>query len=128
MRPKKVIVLIDPNEERRSTTRFVLVTHAYAVFDAAEPGGPEKCLAAIDLILVYDPPDPAWCQTLKANWSHVPLVVITREPAAQFYGTGADAALGGSIPSSELLQRIKIMAARKRGPRKGAARMVLATA
>jgi len=128
MRPKKVIVLIDPNEERREVTRFVLLTHAYAVFDAAAPGGPEKSLATVDLVLVYDPPDPAWCAAIKAVLPHVPLVVVTEGPWAQFYGSGADAAVGAAISRAELLDRIKTMAARKRGPKKTVAPMVLAPA
>ena len=54
---------------------------------------------------------------LKQMASHVPMVLIgdLKKTSAPIHG--ADAFLDRSISSAELLERVKIMSARKRGPR-----------
>jgi two-component system, OmpR family, response regulator CpxR len=133
MRPKKVILCVDDNEQDLSVLKFMLVTNGYRVL-AATNGQDAIALFAdnqIDLVLT----DPAMPQMsgdqlvlkLKQIASHVPMVILGDPQKMNGQIHGADALLAKKNCSpQELLERVKIMSARKRGPRKGVSRLVSA--
>jgi CheY-like chemotaxis protein len=135
MRPKKVILCVDDNEQELAVMRFMLATNGYRVL-AALSGQEAIAIFAtapqIDLVLA-DAHMPQMsgvqlAERLKRMRSYVPLILLGDAQAGAPSGSGdlhvADAVLARkSCSSQELLERIKVMSARKRGPRKGAQRM-----
>lgn len=125
MRPKKVILLVDDNEQDLSVLRFMLETNGYRVVSATN--GKEAISVfgehQVDLVLAdYAMPQMNGIQLLdrlKQASPHVPTILMGE---AQKMGSdlhAADAVLARKNCSrQELLERIKVMSARKRGPRK----------
>jgi DNA-binding response OmpR family regulator len=117
MRPKKRILLIDANEDRMGQLRFLLWTHKYAVFSASSAAEGRSLFGPCipDLVIVAsDLADrDAALKTLHEANPFVPQIVIA--PAKATCNAIADAVLFGP-PPEELLERIIVMAARKRGP------------
>lgn len=127
MRPPKVILLID-TEQRASVLRFTLRTNGFRVFmahtkdealiefwDIHQNGG-------IDLIIL----DGAFVDLapiLKQHARHVPLILMCSKAQLADLHPAADAALDkAAVTTFELIDRIKVMVARKRGPKKGTKR------
>ena len=133
MRPKKVILCVDDNEQDLSVLKFMLVTNGYRVL-AATTGQDAIALFAenqIDLVLTdHAMPQMSGDQLvlkLKRIASHVPMVILGDPQKMNGQIHGADALLAKKTCSpQELLERVKIMSARKRGPRKGISRLVSA--
>lgn len=130
MRPKKVLLCVDDNEQELSVTKFLLETHGYRVLAATN--GQEaiaifSTASQIDLVLA-DAAMPKMSgdqlvERLKRMRSHVPMMLLGDQPAASGAIHLADATIARkSCTTQELLERIKVMSARKRGPRKGAQR------
>ena len=129
MRPKKVILCVDDNEQDLSVLSFTLSTSGYRVLSAPDA---EDAIAlfsenTVDLVLVdYTLPRMDGNQLvtrLKHIAPHVPMMLLgdPQKTDAQFHA--ADAFVGKKTCSvQELLERIKVMSARKRGPRKGVQR------
>jgi two-component system, OmpR family, response regulator CpxR len=131
MRPKKVILCVDDNEQDLSVLKFMLTTNGYRVL-AATNGQDAIALFAdhqIDLVL-SDHAMPQMSgdqlvQKLKQIASHVPMVILGDPQKMNGQVHCADALLAKKTCSpQELLERVKIMSARKRGPRKGISRLV----
>ena len=131
MRPKKVILCVDDNEQELSVLKFMLSTNGYRVL-AASNG--QEAIAVftsepqIDLVLA-DTNMPQMngsqlVERLKRMAGHVPMILLGEAPGANGELHAADAMLvRKNCSSQELLERIKVMSARKRGPRKGALRI-----
>ncbi|MGH9605817.1 MAG: response regulator transcription factor [Terracidiphilus sp.] len=133
MRPKKVILCVDKDEQDLSVLSFMLMTNGYRVLSALTAQEAIGIFAGtlIDLVLA-DAAMPQMDGTqlvkrLKQINNYVP-VILRGEPQAMDSGTFvADAMLAKRNCSPfELLERVKTMSARKRGPRKGSHRAVLA--
>jgi len=116
MRPKKIILCVDDNEQELSVLKFMLATNGYRVVSA---GTGQEAIGIfselqVDLVLAdFGMPQMNGLQLvdrLKQIASHVPMILLG-DP------------LKMSCSPQELLERIKVMSARKRGPRKGALRM-----
>ncbi len=131
MRPKKVILCVDDNEQELSVLKFTLATNGYRVL-AASNGQEAVAIFAtapqIDLVLAdINMPQMSGVQLaerLKRMRSYVPMILLGDAQAMNGEIHVADAVLARkSCSSQELLERIKVMSARKRGPRKGAQRM-----
>jgi CheY-like chemotaxis protein len=131
MRPKKVILCVDDNEQELSVLKFMLATNGYRV--VAATNGREAIgifsETAVDLVLAdYSMPQMNGCQLverLKQIAAHVPMILLgdPQKMAGEMHA--ADALLAKkNCSSQELLERIKVMSARKRGPRKGSQRLV----
>lgn len=131
MRPKKVILCVNNNEQELSVLRFMLTTNGYRVLSASN--GHEAIAIftnapQVDLVLA-DTTMPGMngiqlAERLKRVRYHAPTILLGDGPAASGDIHVADAVLARkSCSSQELLERVKVMSARKRGPRKGAARM-----
>lgn len=130
MRPKKIILCVDDNEQDLSVLSFMLSTNGYRVLAAT--GAPQaiELFAAnpVDLVLA----DSSIAQSdslqliarLKQSASHIPMVLLAEPQKLAGQIHAADAVFAKkSISTHELLERIKIMSARKRGPRKGMHRL-----
>jgi CheY-like chemotaxis protein len=129
MRPKKVILCVDDNEQELSVLKFMLATNGYRVVSATS--GHEAIAifseTAVDLVLAdVTMPQMDGCQLvgrLKQIAGHVPMILLGDPQRMGGDIHAADALLAKKNCSpQELLERIKVMSARKRGPRKGTVR------
>jgi two-component system, OmpR family, response regulator CpxR len=127
MRPKKQILLVDTDPDRLSCAVFMLETNGYKVFSAENY---ESALGLfldeinIDLVLLgYDDEQsfaPGLAHRLKCTRSYVPILVLGQREVFGASAIQSDTFLErAKTTTAELLERIKIMSARKRGPRKG---------
>ena len=130
MRPKKIILCVDDNEQELSVRKFMLSTNGYRVLSAAN--GEEAIErfneAQIDLVLTdFSMPRMNGIELiakLKQIASHVPMILLSDGQQTGSEPHRADAVISKkSCTPIELLERIKIMSARKRGPRKGTQRV-----
>jgi len=130
MRPKKVILCVDDNEQELSVLAFMLATNGYRVLVALNGQEAIGLFAAtpVDMVLAdFAMPQMNGNQLvsrLKQIAAHVPML-LRGDP--QKMGSdihAADALIAKkNCSSQELLERIKVMSARKRGPRKGSVRV-----
>jgi len=134
MRPKKVILCVDDNEQELSVLTFMLATNGYRVVSATTGQEAIDIFAdtAVDLVLAdYTLPKMNGNQLidrLKQIASHIPMILLGDPQKMSSEMHAADALLAKkNCSAQELLERIKIMSARKRGPRKGTVRVTHAT-
>jgi DNA-binding response OmpR family regulator len=124
MRPKKKILIVSASEERASILRFTLYVRG---FDAAAVLSAEAATVAIrealyDLLLC-DLPLVGVEQLLAkvhASDSGMRTVVLASRRSALPQGLYADAVMAAGYLPEDLVDRIKIMTARKRGPKPAA--------
>ncbi len=130
MRPKKVILCVDDNEQELSVLTFMLATNGYRVIPSTN--GQEAISifseSQVDLVLMdFAMPQMSGSQLagrLKLIAPYVPMILLGDPQRMGGEIHAADALLAKKNCSpQELLERIKVMSARKRGPRKGAQRM-----
>jgi two-component system, OmpR family, response regulator CpxR len=130
MRPKKVILCVVGNEQDLSVLAFMLSTNGYRVLST---GDSQEAIALfadnlVDLV-VADGSAPQLngnqlVGKLKQVAAHVPMILLADPQKLDGQAHSADALLAKKTCSSfELLERIKMMSARKRGPRKGVPRL-----
>ena len=124
MRPKKIIFYASGDEKEVSLMRFFLETNGYrflsassgreaiATFSSAHPD-----LALIDQVLP-DMQGERLVEILKQNSPHTPMAIIA-SGYPHLISLFADGTFRKDCPHAEFLERIKVMSARKRGPRKG---------
>jgi CheY-like chemotaxis protein len=131
MRPKKIILCVDDNEQELSVLKFMLATNGYRVVAATSAQEAISLFAetAVDLVLAdYTMPQmngSQMVQRMKQIASHVPMILLGDPMRMGGEIHAADALLAKKNCSpQELLERIKVMSARKRGPRKGSLRTV----
>jgi two-component system response regulator CpxR len=130
MRPKKIILCVDDNEQELSVLKFTLETNGYRVMSASNGHDAIGIFAdtTVDLVLSdYMMPQMNGDQLvirLKQIAAHVPMILLgdPQKMGDQLHAADALLAKKNCSPH-DLLERIKIMSARKRGPRKGATRM-----
>jgi two-component system, OmpR family, response regulator CpxR len=130
MRPKKIILCVDDNEQDLSVLKFMLATNGYRVVSANNGQEAIGIFAdtAVDLVLSdFSMPQMNGDQlvrSLKQIASHVPMILLGDPQKMGDHLHAADAVLAKkNCTPQELLDRIKVMSARKRGPRKGSTRM-----
>jgi len=131
MRPKKTILCVDDNEQALSVRKFLLETRGYRVLTAASSqqalelfreGGIDLVLS--DLIMPYMDGNEL-VRRMKELAPEVPAILISGSVKAFDRANRADAFLPkGACSPVELLERIRVMVARKRGPKKGHGRLV----
>ena len=131
MRPKKIILCVDDNEQELSVLRFMLATNGFRVVSATN--GQEAIgifsETPVDLVLAdYSMPQMNGSQMidrLKAIASHIPMILLgdPQRMSGEMHAADALLAKKNCCPQ-ELLERIKVMSARKRGPRKGMQRVL----
>jgi CheY-like chemotaxis protein len=128
MRPKKIILCVDDNEQELSVLKFMLATNGYRVVSALTGQEAIGIFAEIqvDLVLAdFAMPQMNGCQLvdrLKQIASHVPMMLLgdLQKMSAEMHAADATMAKK-NCSAQELLERIKVMSARKRGPRKAPA-------
>jgi CheY-like chemotaxis protein len=129
MRPKKIILCVDDNEQELSVLKFMLATNGYRVLSAANGKDAIEIFAEtpVDLVLTdFAMPQmngSELVERLKQIAAHVPMILLGDPHRMGGEIHHADVLLGKkNCSSQELLERIKVMSARKRGPRKGSQR------
>ena len=130
MRPKKIILCVDDNELELSVLKFMLSTNGYRVLSATTGQEAVSIFSGtqVDLVLAdFAMPQMNGSQLverLKQIASHVPMILLGEPQKMGSELHRADAMLAKKNCSPlELLERIKVMSARKRGPRKGSVRI-----
>jgi CheY-like chemotaxis protein len=128
MRPKKVILCVDDNEQTLSVRTFLLETRGYRVLGFTDPDQALRCISqslpgAIDLLLseLLMPQMDGNELVRRAKQMHPPLptMIVSRTIAAYDRARLADVFLPrGSCSPAEMLERIRILVTRKRGPMK----------
>ncbi len=125
MRPKKVILCVDDNDQALSVRKFVLETRGYRVLTA---NNTEQAIELFDQgrvdLVITDLVMPHCngndlIQRLKEIAPWVPAVLVSGS-IKQFDPTSrADAFLPkGACSPQELLERVRVLLVRKRGPKK----------
>jgi two-component system response regulator CpxR len=128
MRPKKTILCVDDNEQILSVRTFLLETRGYRVIAAPTP---HEALAVIENSLPGSI-DLLLCDLLmplmdgnelvrRAKQLHptLPAMIVSGTVTAYDRAGRADVFLPkGACSPAELLERVRILVARKRGPRK----------
>lgn len=134
MRPKRVILLVDCDEDALSLRRFLLGNYPYRVISATSRGQAAQLFAEtfVDLVIVeHRPPGisgPGLIETLKDLKPDIPMILTSDSQCADRLRHLAEAFLGRDTTAAELLERIRIVAARKRGPKPVHPEMVLGLA
>ena len=135
MRPKKIILCVDDNEQELSVLKFMLATNGYRVVSATNGKDAIDIFAdtQVDLVLTdFSMPQMNGGQLvdrLKQMAAHVPMIMLGDPQRMGSEMHAADALLAKKNCSPvELLERVKVMSARKRGPRKGTHRIMSETA
>jgi CheY-like chemotaxis protein len=130
MRPKKVILCVDDNEQELSVLKFMLITNGYKVVSASTGQEAIKLFAEtqVDLVISdYAMPQmngDQLTERLKQLAPHVPMLLLGDPQKMGGEMHAAEVVLAKkNCSTQELLERIKLMSARKRGPRKGTIRM-----
>ncbi len=125
MRPKKTILCVDDNEQSLSVRKFMLETRGYRVLTALngqqalevfEKGGIDLVLS--DVIMPQMDGNEL-VHRMKSMQPEVPMILMSGSVKAFERASHADAFLPkGACSPVEILERIRIMVARKRGPKK----------
>ena len=130
MRPKKIILCVDDNEQDLSVLKFMLTINGYKVVSAINGHEAIGLFAEnqVDLVLAdHAMPQMTGGQLLdrlKKMAPHVPMILLGDPQRMGGELHAADALLAKkSCSPQELLERIKVMCTRKRGPRKGTLRL-----
>jgi CheY-like chemotaxis protein len=128
MRPRKTILCVDDNEQLLSIRKFMLTTRGYNVVCAsgasealeyieASPAGSIDLLIADFLMPQIDGNELA--RRAKQFHPGLPALLISGTVTSFDRATFADAFLPkGACNPAEMLDRIRILVARKRGPKK----------
>ena len=128
MRPKKVILCVDDNEQILSVRSFLLETRGYRVVAVSTPAAALETLeravpGTIDLLIadLLMPGMDGNELVRRAKQLHpaLPTLIVSGTVASQDRALAADAFLPkGAASPAELLDRIKVLVARRRGPKK----------
>ena len=126
MRPKKVILCIDDNEQSLSIRKFMLETRGYRVLAAAS--GREALemfqqAGTVDLVLtdllMPEMDGAEVIRVLKELAPEIPMILVSGKVKMYEKGTRADLFLPkGTYAAAELLERIRVLMVKKRGPKK----------
>ncbi len=126
MRPKKTILCVDDNDQALAVRKFVLeyrggyrvetASNGTDAVDRFRRGGIDLVLS--DLVMPHMDGNEM-VRRLKEIAPEVPMILISGSVKTFDHGNRADAFLpkGNSNPA-DMLERIRVMIARKRGPRK----------
>ena len=118
MRPKKIILCVDDNEQELSVLKFMLATNGYRVVSASNGQQAISLFAEtpVDLVLAdFAMPQMNGSQLvdrLKQIASHVPMILLgdPQRMAGEMHAADALLAKKNCSPQ-ELLERIKVMSA-----------------
>ena len=135
MRPKKTILCVDDNEQALAVRKFLLETRGYRVvtsssahdaLDLFRKGGIDLVLSDL---LMPQMDGNEMVRRMKDIAPEVPMMLVSGTVKAFERANRADAFLPkGACSPVEVLERIRVMIARKRGPKKGTPRPEVAAA
>ena len=128
MRPKKTILCVDSNENTLSVRTFLLETRGYRVLPAATPHAALELIersapGSLDLLLsdfiMPGMDGNELVRRAKQLRPCLPAMIVSATVTNFDRGCAADVFLPkGANSPSELIERVRILVARKRGPRK----------
>ncbi len=128
MRPKKTILCVDDNEQILSVRTFLLETRGYRVIALTSPKEALEVIAnslpgTLDLLLadLIMPQMDGNELVRRAKDMHpqLPAMIVSGTVSAYDRAGRADVFLPkGACSPAELLERVRILVARKRGPKK----------
>ncbi len=126
MRPKKTILCVDDNEQALSVRKFMLETRGYRVLATLVPEEAIEVFrqGGIDLVL-SDLTMPRMdgnelARRMKEITPEVPILLMSDSVKAYERATCGDCFLPkGACSPLDVLERVRMMLARKRGPKKG---------
>jgi CheY-like chemotaxis protein len=128
MRPKKTILCVDDNEQILSVRTFLLETRGYRVIPLADPHEALAIISnslpgSIDLLLcdliMSQMDGNELVRRAKQIQPTLPAMIVSGTVTAYDRAGRADVFLPkGACSPAELLERVRILVARKRGPRK----------
>src|SRR5580698_3235303 len=128
MRPKKTILCVDDNEQALAVRKFLLETRGYRVvtsssahdaLDLFRNGGIDLVLSDL---LMPQMDGNEMVRRMKDISPEVPMMLVSGTVKAFERANRADAFLPkGACTPVEMLERIRMMIARKRGPKKAVA-------
>ncbi len=130
MRPKKVILLVDDKEQVLSVRTFLLETRGYRVLTASDATGAMEILertepGTLDLLLtdllLSGVDGNELVKRAKAMHPQLPALIVSGTVTSYDRALAADAFLPkGACSPAEMLEKIRVLVARRRGPKKGA--------
>ena len=132
MRPKKVILIVGPDEQQQSVLACTLYVNGYRVLRASSEAEAVAIFAtapAVDLVIIDGaqlPGFPAWtvAERIKRMRNYTPVIVLAEWDLETQGGCVADFAIPGKyFTGLAMYEQVKVMTARKREPRKGTPRM-----
>ena len=131
MRPRKTILLVDHNEQSLSVRSFLLDTRGYRVIavttarealeivERSAPGSLDLLLA--DLLLPQMDGNEL-VRRAKMRQPELRAMLVSGTVTSSERATFADAFLPkGACSAAEMLERVRVLVARKRGPKKASA-------
>ena len=135
MKPKRTILCVDDNEQSLSIRKVMLETRGYRVlaFSDAQQALNRFTQGGVDLVLT-DLVMPGLdgsklVQTVKDMSPQTPAILLSGKVKIYEQETGADVFLAkGMYAPADLLERIRLLLVRKRGPKRALARTSLPTA
>lgn len=129
MRPKKTILCVDGNEQALAVRKFLLETRGYRVVTAGSAHDALELFrnGGVDLVLgeliMPQMDGNEMVRRMKEMTPEVPMMLVSGTVKAFERACHADAFLPkGACTPVEMLERIRVMIARKRGPKKATAR------
>ncbi len=125
MRPRKVILCVDSNEQTLSVRKFMLETRGYRVLCVLQAQAALERFEAggIDLVLsdltIPGMDGNEMVRRMKQQAPDVPMLLVSGTVKDFSRADAADAFLPkGANNSLELLERIRLLMVRKRGPKR----------
>ncbi len=125
MRPKKTILCVDDNEQALGVRKFLLETRGYRVVTTVSAHEAIEILRSggVDLVLsdliMPQMDGNEMVYRMKEITPEIPMMLLSGTVKAFDRACHADAFLPkGACSPVELLERIRVMIARKRGPKK----------
>ena len=131
MRPKKFILCVDDNEQQLSVRKFLLETRGYRVLTATSSKHALEIVlntlpGALDLLLcdliMPEMDGNELVRRVKQLHPSLPAMIVSGTVNAFDRASAADVFLPkGACSPVEMLERIRVLVARKRGPKKAIA-------
>lgn len=125
MKPKRTILCVDDNEQSLSHRKIVLETRGYRVasFTRGEDALERFLLGGVDLVIadmaMPGLDGPQLISRIKDASPHTPAILISSKVRIYDHDSQADVFLTkGMYSPADLLERVRLLLIRKRGPKR----------
>jgi two-component system response regulator CpxR len=128
MRPRKLILCVESNEQVLSVRKFLLVTRGYRVVECASAAEALEyiqtaSIGSIDLLmsdlLLPQMDGNELCRRARQLHPGIPTLLLSNTVTSFDRAAAADAFLPkGACTPTEIIDRVRMLVARKRGPKK----------